>query len=312
MLFWALYFRLSQYGFTENRYFVFVFGWWLLAMAVYLLVSKKKDIRYIPITIFIIAVLSSFGFWGAFAVSEKSQINRLEKFLVKNNLLVEGKIKKLDNQEVLFEDRKEISAIIQYLYRVHTLSGIQMWFTQDLSDLSTFEGETQPKRRRDVYLFPQKVVQEFLGIEFVEAWQGGNIESETFVLYVDEYLSDGKMADISKYDFMASLYNLSGNIREINDIIYEYKFDNNNGEFIILKNDEVIARVDTKFFLNNLLKVRSSYPPPTDRDLMKIEFENENISLAIYFTNINGKKKESGIYRIQSLNGRLFFTPKIQ
>jgi len=307
MLFWALYFRLSQYGFTENRYFVFVFGWWLLVMALYLLISKRKDIRFIPITIFIIALLSSFGPWGAFAVSEKSQINRLEKFLVKNNLLVEGKIKKLENQEVLFEDRKEISAIIQYLYRTHTLSGIQVWFSEDLS---TFGRDEILPKRRDVYVFPQKIVKELLGIEFVEAWQGDNTESETFSLYVDEYLSDGKIADISKYDFMASLYNLSGNIREINDIMYKYEFDNNNEEFIIWKNNEVIARVDTKVFLINLLKGRGSYPPPIDRDLMRIEFENENISIALYFTNINGEKKESGIYRIQSINGRLFFTSK--
>ncbi len=307
MLFWALYFRLSQYGFTENRYFVFVFGWWLLVMALYLLISKKKDIRFIPVTIFIIAILSSFGQWGAFAVSEKSQIHRLEKMLIKNNLLVNGKIKKLENQEVSLDDRKEISGIIRYLYQVHTLSGIQTWFIQDLS---TFGGdETQPKKR-DAYAYPQKVTRELLGIEYVEAWQAGSIESETFSFYVDEYLSDGKITDISRYDFMASLYNLSGNIRQTDDVIYKYAIDNSNGEFIMLKNDEVIARADIKVFLNNLLKVRNSYPPPIDRDLMKLEFENENISLALYFTNINGEKKESGIYHIQSLNGRLFFTPK--
>lgn len=309
MLFWALYFRLSQYGFTENRYFVFVFGWWLLAIALYLLFSKKKDIRYIPITIFIIAILSSFGPWGAFAVSKNSQIHRLEKVLIKNNLLVDGKIKKLENQEVSFEDRKEISAIIQYLYQVHTLSGIQMWFSEDLSTFGIID-ETQPKRR-DVYVYPQKVVQELLGIEFVGAWQAGNIESEIFALYTDEYRPDGKIADISKYDYMTTLHALSGDIGEINSIVYKYQIENNNSEFVILRNDKVIARVDIKVFLNNLLQGKSSYPPAMNRDFLKLEFENENISLVLYFANINGEKKEDGKYFIQSFNGRLFFTPKV-
>ncbi len=90
----AIFKRISQYGITENRYFILILALWLAIVATYFLLSKTKNIKVIPISLCIIAFLSSFGPWGAFSVSERSQINRLEELVSNEKLLINGKIKK--------------------------------------------------------------------------------------------------------------------------------------------------------------------------------------------------------------------------
>src|ERR1035437_3259531 len=71
----AIFKRVSQYGITENRYFILILALWLAGVATYFLLSKTKNIKVVPISLCAIAFLSSFGPWGAFSVSERSQIN---------------------------------------------------------------------------------------------------------------------------------------------------------------------------------------------------------------------------------------------
>ncbi len=42
MLFYAIYLRIAQYDITMNRYFVVVFGLWLLSISLYFIISKRK------------------------------------------------------------------------------------------------------------------------------------------------------------------------------------------------------------------------------------------------------------------------------
>jgi hypothetical protein len=307
MLFWALWFRISQYGFTENRYFVFIFGWWLLAMAVYFLVSRKKDIRIIPITIFIIAFLSSFGPWGAFAVSERSQTNRLEKLLVKNDLFINGTVQKAAGK-VTFDDQKEISSMVRYLNDVHGLDGIQPWFSKDFSALK--DNEKAGKDSSEQYrcrTLPQKVVEELIGIEYIAQWEAMDSQSKSFYFYTD-YQNNKKILDISQYDYMAEIDAASGDIAEINGAHYRFRINDNSSDFVILKDEGVIAQINFKEFLDNLLQqVKRSN---LERDKMKVEFKNENISFAIYFSNINGEKIDKDKYKINSINAKLLFTFK--
>ncbi|MDR0772292.1 MAG: DUF4153 domain-containing protein, partial [Candidatus Peribacteria bacterium] len=54
MLFYAMYLRINQYDLTINRYFVVVFGIWLLFISLYFVFSKRKNLIVIP------AVLTTF------------------------------------------------------------------------------------------------------------------------------------------------------------------------------------------------------------------------------------------------------------
>src|SRR5438034_10123792 len=100
-------------------------------MAFYFLLSGRKDIRVIPATLCLIAFLASFGPWGSFAVSEGSQIARLERLLTANGMLAGGAIRR-PARPPSFEDSKQISAAVKYLNDVHGLAGLEPWFGRRL------------------------------------------------------------------------------------------------------------------------------------------------------------------------------------
>lgn len=127
----AIWRRVSEYGITENRYIGFILGVWLAVMALYFLFSAARSVRAIPVSLGALALLASFGPWSMFSVSERSQVNRLEQFLVANQLLVDGTVQRGDAQ-VSMEDASEISSIMRYLHSTHGYGEIQHWFSEPL------------------------------------------------------------------------------------------------------------------------------------------------------------------------------------
>lgn len=71
--------RIQEYGLTELRYVVVVLALWLTGITLYFLMSKKQNIKVIPISLAILALLSAWGPQSASSVSERSQFNRLIK-----------------------------------------------------------------------------------------------------------------------------------------------------------------------------------------------------------------------------------------
>ncbi|HUU46213.1 MAG TPA: DUF4153 domain-containing protein [Acidobacteriota bacterium] len=127
----AIWRRVSEYGITENRYFALGLGVWLAAMVVYFLAGKTKNIKVIPASICVLALLTSFGPWGVFSVSEKSQVGRLEELLTKNQLLIDGEVQKAQGQ-IPPADAEQISSIVRYLHDMHGYERIQPWFSESL------------------------------------------------------------------------------------------------------------------------------------------------------------------------------------
>lgn len=160
MLGFALWRRISEYGITEGRYIVAALGVWLAAMAVYFLLSRKKSIRVIPVTLGIAALLAGFGPWSAFEISEGSQAARLRALFERNGIFAGGKARKAP-KPVPFSDAKDISSILVYLRGVHGLDRIQPWFLESLrQDSAGAQSE---------FIEPDSVAA-LAGVEFVKVW----------------------------------------------------------------------------------------------------------------------------------------------
>lgn len=158
--------RVSEYGITERRYFVIVLGLWLAAISLYFIFSKMKNIKIIPASLLVLALAVSFGPWGAFSVSERNQIKRLETVLVKNGILVNGKVQKA-GREVSFEDARRINAIVYYLEEEHSVSSLQPWFNQNLDTVLHSE-------LRDRWFWRQensKQMAQLLGVQYMSEWE---------------------------------------------------------------------------------------------------------------------------------------------
>lgn len=125
----AFYQRISQYGLTEMRYFGVLLGVFLLVVSLYFLFAKKEHLKFVPMLLSVMALLSVVGPWSAFNVSMNDQFNRLEKVLTENSILVDGKIQKaeaLDN-----EVNEQIVGSIDY-FTGRGFEKIMPWFSEEV------------------------------------------------------------------------------------------------------------------------------------------------------------------------------------
>lgn len=112
----GIYTRIAEYGVTEERYAIVMALAWLAGLTgYYLFRPKKSHIKHVPMLLCLLCLIASVGPWGAVSVSTWSQQARLESYLVKTGVKqADGSYAKA-KPGVSFEDRKEISAILDYM-----------------------------------------------------------------------------------------------------------------------------------------------------------------------------------------------------
>lgn len=210
MLLWAISIRVQQYGITEPRYLVMIFGVWLLLFSVAFTLRKKKDIRLLPLTLCGVCLLSTFGPWGMYSVSRASQTYRLEQVLAAHNLydtqgMTQQRVANMpqesasavqnsrlrameDGQVIPFDDRKEISQTADYLIEHHGQEYFLNHFGKmvrtsddiDLSKLPDWMESNPPYESEDTSVIEGANIrvyhdaQDFtkaLGFEYVSRWE---------------------------------------------------------------------------------------------------------------------------------------------
>jgi hypothetical protein len=124
MMFISMGIRINAYGITENRYFVMILGIWVFCTMLYISFRKVHRNVILPISLSIIAIISVFGPLSSFSVSKFSQNSRMTGILVRNEMLVDNKIIK-PKADVSDKDKKEVSAILQYFERNHSLHDVK-------------------------------------------------------------------------------------------------------------------------------------------------------------------------------------------
>ena len=163
--------RISDYGVTENRYFVIILGGWLGGIVLYTLIAKVQNIKLIPMSLCMLAFLISFGPWGAFEVSERAQLRRLELLLSGNNLLADGKVRKMAGKEVSFRDSKDISSIARYIVSMHGGNTLQYLFSQNLTDVASDSVKHSVTAEEIVAL---------IGLQYINQWDSSPNEDFSF------------------------------------------------------------------------------------------------------------------------------------
>jgi hypothetical protein len=163
----AIWRRITEYGITENRYFVLVLGLWLAGIVLYFLIRKRASIKAIPASLCILALLTTFGPWGAFQVSERSQATRLLALLNGNGMIQDGKAVRAE-RGVPFEDAREISSILRYLHAVHGFGALQPLFREKLDTLGA---DVRIDRRSGFTDAGPRALASLLGVDYIQEWQ---------------------------------------------------------------------------------------------------------------------------------------------
>ncbi len=224
MLFLAIWRRVSEYGFTEGRYLTIVLGIWLCIIVPYFIISKGKNIKFIPASLCLASILVTFGPWSAFAVSERSQISRLQDLLTRNKILAGGKILS-QHDSISIEDTRQISSIISYLREIHGFDRIQSWFGESLKADSGKSGSTS----RD-----PAAVAKLMGIEYIRVWR---INSGGVIIFSADRQ---RPMDISGYDQMLRAQHMVfGETRDLSSEVVHYRLSagRNSMTFFVRSNE---------------------------------------------------------------------------
>lgn len=138
MLFYAIYLRIAQYDITTNRYFVVVFGIWLLSISLYLVFSKKKLLAMIPAILTLFTLLISIGPWSVFALPESRQLTRLERNLTSAGILEKSTITPLSSYDAIDPELSgEIYDGIRYVCGFNNCDSIKQLFSTQYSKILT-------------------------------------------------------------------------------------------------------------------------------------------------------------------------------
>ena len=122
--------RINQYQMTERRYILIILSLWLMGISLYSLLSKQKKIILIPISLFVLAVITSFGPWGFYQVSLNSQRSRLDEALKKVGALQGDHLVAVKN-EIARTDAEEIRDTMAYLASDYGGTSLPNYFPLD-------------------------------------------------------------------------------------------------------------------------------------------------------------------------------------
>lgn len=134
LLIWAVLARVLDYGVTEERYFLIVLAGWLTFITCYFLFSDRQDIGLIPLSLYVVTLLSVYGPQGAFETSRRSQANELRQLFEKHGAYKANKLIPLKDGQAK-EDVDRILNVIDYLVNQHGLTSFNKLLDKDLSPI---------------------------------------------------------------------------------------------------------------------------------------------------------------------------------
>jgi hypothetical protein len=175
MLWLAIWKRVDQYGLTEQRYFLAVLSVWLAGVAAWYAISRSRNIQLIPSSLCALALVTFAGPWGAFGVSRRSQMRRLESILARNELMVGGGLRPAA-REVPAEDAREVSAVLRYVLETHGAEPV----TSLLGDSLTRSIGAIGRGTRNRAEAGARVIASAIGVPYVPRSEGSGTDRFSF------------------------------------------------------------------------------------------------------------------------------------
>lgn len=147
LLFLAVGTRVFKYGITEDRYFLILLACWLLFITIYFLVSRKQNIKLIPISLCVLTLLSIYGPQGAFSVSMYSQRRILVDVFKKTGYFKNDKLMPVDSNKIPYKQANAAVNQLSYLVNKYDLNCLQPYIGKDLTAVE----DSLMKLKNDIY-----------------------------------------------------------------------------------------------------------------------------------------------------------------
>jgi hypothetical protein len=134
--------RIGDYGLTINRCYVLLLNVWFYAIFIYLFITRSRHIRWIPVSVAVLLLLSSAGPWRFSRITRIALQSRLEASLSSLDFLKNGKIS-LSESPAFFknidpEEKEKIFETLEYLADTYGEETVQPYFEDDITDKSGY------------------------------------------------------------------------------------------------------------------------------------------------------------------------------
>ncbi|WP_442588084.1 DUF4153 domain-containing protein [Pedobacter sp. AW31-3R] len=312
LLFLAVGTRIFSYGITESRYFLILLAVWLLFISVYFLLSRKQNIKVIPVTLCILALLSVYGPQSAESVAILSQKRILVKQFKKHRAFSNGKLSKVKNLSK--KDGERAIATVDYLVRKYDLEVLQPYIDKDLEkvkdSLKKISKNKYNHDRFDRYLFQEeklKWMERHLGLEKF-AYPGlPNIQDPENTYYRIGTQQENAVS-VKGYDIIVQGIYYNNELTKSNIEQVTIKQYYQNGSLVVEINGERI-RYDLKKLLSDLItnhKNAAAYKGQPDKDQLNTGPKYDYIFPRSMMSMTKNTKNFSVTYTINSLNGTIY------
>lgn len=291
--------RIFQYGITENRYLVVILVIWLLFNMILYIV--KNDVKWVLISYIFAILIAVFSPFNLVTVSINSQNKRLERLLIKNGIIQNGKITN-KNDKVSIKSKNEIMSVIDYFYN-------------NTSELKWKKIKILGK----TYKKPEDFMKVIGANDFWRSYESIDNQEKGVISEISLKMNDGiKMTEAKGYDYL--IYDFS--VSYLLDANETKEFDNENYKVVlknknlmiknIQKNIEVLNidlnKIATEVYLKikeKAKKQNQSYVELPENDLTYLS-ETKNSKYKIVFSDIHFSEED----KIDGLNINIYFSEK--
>jgi hypothetical protein len=278
----SIYKRVVDYGITESRYLLIVMAIWLTFISIYFLINGRKQIRLIPISLFILSILIVIGPWGIKAVSKRSQQNRLEKILANKS------VNKKNN---------DAYSIVNYLADYHGIKSLQQFVKPNLSNIEEKLSAEMNKANWSKWDVNRKLKDTVISLMKINPNFKVEVDSQSFNYY--NFTTKDKSIDLEN---AVKLIPINGN-DYYQDSVSNFLIDNKNYKLSItpkklirISSSKSSIILDTDSLLNALIS-NNKIRPKSDNGTFQISNKEMTISknlegliFTFYISTLNGNK----------------------
>lgn len=242
VLLWiAIIMRLSEYGVTENRYIVMVSASWLTAVTIHGLAVRKKNLVTWPMILAVIMLLSTFGPWGMFSVSMRSQYARMIEICSKYGIIREGRLARMDG---LMDpvDSINLSSAIDYMLSSHGSAMIAPLVTDKIraNEMAAHDGDWNWRI----------AVQGAISREFNLRLDSAAVKGKYYYFSLGGFRPD--VVDLEKLDYLINIQLYSS--ADIQAGMYTVSADHESGIITVSAGGKTVFRIDIGIYASGLTR----------------------------------------------------------
>lgn len=311
LLFISIGYRISEYGITENRYYILSLTIWLFIISLFFIIKGFNQIKLIPVSLAIVFIVSTVGPLSARQTGIRSQFQRLVMLLENNSLISNGKLIEIANENTIEKKVKEdIISILRYLDDHKKLKLMQPFVDVSLDTLlmdteySYLSSEKGKKVNYEdlKYTNSYSKILKLMGIEN-EYFANSNELSD--YRYIHLSVADSmpiKIEPTLSYLKEFDVYRSYSSLDETNETTktkgFSFLLISDSDSLKLFKDGKIVSTLGLRSIVNKYSEFERTLPP----DDLKVVLTSNEHNIVLYFKQIVGNFS-NGKLEITSVNG---------